>query len=133
MNMFPKVQKTLSVVLLFSLLIFAQCSSNTESQLKKIADDANKKGPVMLDQWTRLDSSIVYPNLTIKYYHTINEIIISDTTKFKSQLKPQIIRSVKTHPDMGFFRENSITMIYQYNDAAGKYLFSLSVEPKDYK
>lgn len=87
----------------------------------------------MLDQWTRLDSCAVLPNLTVKSYHTISSIVITDTTIVKANLSPQIVSGIKINPDAKFYRENDVTLIYQYNDSKSNYLFTITVTPKDYK
>jgi len=91
-----------------------------------------KQIKLLPDYWTNGPGSIV-PGKNIKYYHTVSDVVISDTTLFKSNLKPQVISVVKTNPDMKFFRENDVTMQYQYNDQVGKYLFLMIISPQDYK
>lgn len=126
-------QGLLYIILLVGIIISPGCTESVDSQLKKLLEGANTKCPKVLDQWTRLDSCAAFPNQTIRYYHTLSEVTITDTTLFKSQLQPQIISSVKTNPDMKFFRENNVTMQYEYRDQTGKYLFSVIIEPKEYK
>lgn len=116
-----------------SAVIFPFCSGSVDNQLKKIAEEANETSPKLLDQWTRLDSCEAIPNKNIRYYHTVSGVVISDTTLFKSNLKPQIVSVAKTNPDMKFFRENDVTMQYQYNDESGNYIFSIIISPQDYK
>ncbi len=125
-------------VLLFSLvcvgLLFTQCNKSVDARLKELAQEMNKTCPRMLDQWTRLDSCVVQPGLTMRYYHSIvGELIVTDTTLFKSKLEPQIISAMKTNPDVKFYRDNDITMEYQYNDTEGKYIFSMIITPDNYK
>lgn len=121
------------LLIAFGLTIFPFCTGSVDNELKKIAEEANKTTPRLLDQWTRLDSCKALPNKNIRYFHTVNDVVISDTTVFKSNLKPQVISVIKTSPDMKFFRENDVTMQYQYNDQSGRYIFSLIVSPQDYK
>jgi len=133
MNKLFMKQGLLYIILLVGIIISPGCTESVDSQLKKLLEGANTKCPKVLDQWTRLDSCAAFPNQTIRYYHTLSEVTITDTTLFKSQLQPQIISSVKTNPDMKFFRENNVTMQYEYRDQTGKYLFSVIIEPKEYK
>lgn len=123
-------QGLLYIILLVGIIISPGCTESVDSQLKKLSEEANTKCPKVLDQWTRLDSCAAFPNQTIRYYHTLSEVTITDTTLFKSQLQPQIISSVKTNPDMKFFRENNVTMQYEYRDQTGKYLFSVNISPE---
>jgi len=118
---------------ILGFIALPSCSESVDGRLKKIAEEANKTAPRLLDQWTRLDSCTALPNKNIRYYHTVSDVVISDTTLFKSNLKPQVVKVAQTSPDMKFFRENDVTMQYIYNDSAGKYIFSMIVTPQDYK
>jgi hypothetical protein len=133
MNKLFMKQRLLYIILLIGIIIFPRCTGSVDSRLKKLVEEANTKCPRVLDQWTRLDSCAAFPNQTIRYYHTLSEVTITDTILFKSQLQPQIISSVKTNPDMKFFRENNVAMQYEYRDQTGKYLFSVTINPEAYK
>ncbi|MDU1889998.1 MAG: hypothetical protein E6767_04850 [Dysgonomonas sp.] len=114
--------------------VFAQCSENVDSKLKSIAKDVNEKEcPKMLDEYTRLDSCAALPNKTYKYYHTIQNLVVTDTTLIKANFAPQIVSMVKTDPQMKFFRENEVSLIYQYNGQNKNYLFSIIIAPEQYK
>ena len=125
-------QGLLYIIFLLGILIFPRCTGSVDSQLRKISEEANLQCPKILDQWTILDSCAALPNRTIRYYHTLKEVTITDTTLFKSKLQPQIISSVKTNPDMKFFRKNNIIMQYEYRDQSGQYLFSIIASPETY-
>jgi hypothetical protein len=51
----------------------------------------------------------------------------------KKNIESLIINTVKTNPDMAFFREKEVTMKYYYKDKNGNYLFSITVVPEQYK
>ncbi len=123
----------LFIASIIGVMSLMQCTQSLEKQLKSIAAEANKQCPYMLDQWTRLDSCVAFGDKNYKYYHTILGVVVSDTSLFKQQLAPQIVKTVKISPDMVFFRENNITLNYSYRDQANKYLFSVVVTPEDYK
>ncbi|MDR1881306.1 MAG: hypothetical protein LBR26_00795 [Prevotella sp.] len=127
-----KKQGALYRFLLIGMIMFPLCAESVDSRLKKLSEEVNTGCPIMLDQWTRLDSCAACPNLTMKYYLTLNEVTVTDTSLFKSRLKPQITSSLKINPDMKFFKENNIAMQYRYGDPAGKYLFSVAVSPENY-
>lgn len=123
-------------LLLFTVLIsFSQCAGSTDKQLQKLAEKANESCPKLLDQWTQLDSCVALPHKTFKYYHTILGAVITDTTLFKPKFEPQIKQMIKSSPDpiYKYFKENDVTVAFQYNDENGKYLFSIVVKPEDYK
>ncbi|MFV0418203.1 MAG: hypothetical protein ACK5KT_05690 [Dysgonomonas sp.] len=134
MNIISPKQNILYIFLLSLIIIFTQCSGSTDTQLKKIAEEANKECPKMLDQWTRLDSCVTYPGKTYKYFHTmVNNASVSDVEQFKSTFKPVIVNTIKTHPAMKFFRENEVILQYQYSDESGETHVTIEVTPEDYK
>lgn len=132
MNKFFNAFNFLLLALFIGIVGFTQCSRSVESQLKEIAKGANKQCPKALDDFTRLDSCAVFPNKHYKYYQTITGVEITDTTLVKDQMLPVIIKTIRVTPDMRFFRENSVTLEYQYNDGSGRYLFTIVAEPQDY-
>ncbi|MBK5721027.1 hypothetical protein JGH11_09115 [Dysgonomonas sp. Marseille-P4677] len=133
MNKLFDVRNFFGVILLIGIIGFTQCSGGVDGQLKVIAKEANKQCPKNLDIFTRLDSCATFPDKHYKYYHTITGVEVTDTMLFKTQLLPQIVKTIKVTPDMRFFRENDVILEYQYNDDLGKYLFSIVAGPQDYK
>ena len=108
---------------------------NIEEILVQAAQEMNKSCPIILDQDTRLDTKLGGPGKNFSYFYTLvnysKEEINQDT--LISYLKPNIINNVKTHPQMAIFRENDITMNYNYKDKDGVFLFIISVTPEEYK
>ncbi|WP_051697751.1 hypothetical protein [Prevotella sp. 10(H)] len=116
------------------VLVLTNCSDSLNSQLKTIVKEINKQCPKQLDEYTRVDSCAVVGEKSIRYYQTVNkDLIVTDTTLFKSNLEPGIISLVKTSPDMRFFKEKEVTVQYRFGDESGKYLFLISVTPDKYK
>lgn len=132
------IEKILKRSLFYFILIFiaigaTNCSVNVDSQLKIIAENANKMCPKPLDEWTRLDSCSVPGEKRYRYYHTLTGVAVEDTTLLKDALTTQIVSIIRVNPDMSFFKDNDVTMEYQYNDESIKYLFKIVVTPENYK
>ncbi|WP_185155718.1 hypothetical protein [Dysgonomonas sp. 521] len=128
------MKRNLLYLLLFiGLISFTHCTGSIESRLQTIAKETNKDCPKILDNWTRLDSCVAVGGSDFEYHLTIMQIVIADTTNFKTQLKPQLVQVLKTMPDLKIFRDNDITVKYTYNDADGKYIFSEVIAPQEYK
>ena len=128
------IKKYIAVCLIsFPCLIgFTQCSGSLESQLKAKAKEENKNYPHLLDQYTRVDSCTTF-GTTYKYFLTFSDIMITDTTLFKANMTPQIIKTAKINPEMAFFKKNDITLEYQYSDKDGKYVCTVIIKPDEYK
>ncbi len=123
--------KALSFILLISLFALVRCSGSVESQLKERAEAENKQYPRVDGQWTRIDSCAAI-GLAYRYYITITEIIVSDTSLFKANLKPQMIKTVKSDSELMFFKENGVTLEYKCNDNEGRYICTITIKPEEY-
>lgn len=134
MNDFMRYRRFLYAGIL-SIMIFScvQCSKNVDEHLREIASVANKQCPRAVDQWTRLDSCAALQNKHYRFYHTISQPII-DTVLFKSNFKPVIVdKIIKVDPAMNFFRENEVTLEYQYNNSEKGYICRVIITPEEYK
>jgi hypothetical protein len=105
-----------------------------EKQLVKASEEINKNCPVMLDQTTRLDGTIAGPGKILVYRYTLVGLSFDDvdTSAMKAYLLPRILNNVKTSEDMKAFRENEVTMHYDYYDMNGVSVLSIRVSPEDY-
>lgn len=133
MRRYLKMKYILSFLLIAASFLFVQCSDNVDKKLQEYVKKANETSPRQLDQWTRFDSCSVAAGRTIRQYHTIAGIVVTDTAVFKSNMESSLFSMVKTSPNLSYFRKNDVTLIYQYNDEEGKYLFSMIVKPENYK
>ena len=110
-------------------------SPSIDKALMEIANEVNKSCPVMIDSETLLKNAIALPNKTFQYnYMLVNMDKESiDTVEAKGYLEPYIINSVRTIPEMQYFRDNKTIINYCYRDKMGNYVFTISVTPEQYK
>lgn len=105
-----------------------------EKQLQEVAQEINRQSPVQVDQLTRLDSaSSGKTNLT--YYYTLlqtenSEINLDTVNKY---IRSGIIESLRINPDVKIFRDNNITLDYNYFDRNGEIVTVISVTPEMYQ
>lgn len=139
----PKKQKqpisTFIGIILGVLLSFFITSyffnSSVDSKLVAFSSEFNKNCPMIIDQFTRIDNTVVLPNNTIQYNYTllgINEADV-DYTIFEETIFPRLLELVKTNPQMKVFRENDVTLKYNYADEAGTFITLYTVTPNMYK
>ncbi|HQF43198.1 MAG TPA: hypothetical protein PK073_09830 [Ignavibacteriaceae bacterium] len=107
--------------------------SAIDKQLLKIASEINESCPLMVDSGTRLDNT-GYANKTIFYNYTMIKYTIDeiDLNYFGSKIKPFILNSIKTSPEMKYLREKKVTFVYNYKDRTGRHLISFRFSPKEY-
>ena len=104
-----------------------------DQTLMATASQINKGLPMMVDKETRLDNTMALPNKTIVYRYTLVNMNAADVKKDEllAAVRPQILNNYKTDPDMKSFRENGVTMQYQYSDKNGTMITGFDVSPKD--
>ena len=113
--------------------IFGTSDDYIESQLVKMSNEINKKCPFMVDSETRLDNTGTYRKNFYYYYALINyDISEVDVKDLIYKVKPALLDSIKTNPDMKFLREHKITFIYNYRDKSGITIISFKFTPQDY-
>lgn len=106
-----------------------------DSQLIKVANEINKNCPFMVDQYTRFDNTIAGPGKSLAYNYTVvnYEATELNIESIRGNLTPILINNIKTNEDMKCFRENKVSLKYNYRDKSGVFLFSILINPEDYE
>ncbi len=106
-----------------------------DSKLVDFSNEFNKNCPMNIDQFTRINNTVVLPNKTIQYNYTLLGISQADVQYdiFEETLFPRLLETVKTNPDLKLFRDNDVSLKYYYADEAGTFITSYTVTPKMYK
>jgi hypothetical protein len=126
------------IIALMSVSMFTQScgspNSTPDPGLVKMAEEINPMCPMMIDAETRLDTTAVFSNKTFMYDYTfINyENGMVDTTRVKNLIMPNAIHAIKTNPGLKYFRDNKVTIKYNYKDKNGSYMFSFVITPNQY-
>lgn len=114
---------------------FLFATPSIDQVLVKTASEINKSCPIMVDQYTRLDNTTALPDNSLKYNYTlientINEVNLDTAAKY---IKPHLINNVKTDPGLKYFRDNDVTLIYNYRDKNGVFVVKYEITPEIYK
>ncbi len=123
------------ILITFMVLYFTRESVPIDKHLAVAASELNKTLPMMVDASTRLDNVLALPDRVMVYNYTAVkiEIVQADSNTFKDNLRPKLINIIKTTPEMKFFRDEDVTFVYLYRREDGSYLFSVIVDPSQYK
>ena len=106
-----------------------------EAELKEVALELTRKSPMQIDRFTRLDSASSAGKTNLMYYYTLFDIDKSEVNldTVNKYIRPGIIENVKTHPDLKVYRDNNITLDYNYYDKNGNFVTEISVTPDLYR
>jgi hypothetical protein len=105
-----------------------------DKAMMKAASELNKTCPIMVDSDTRLDNAVAMPNNTFQYNYTLvnlekGEVNIDTVRKY---IEPSIVNNVRTNPQLKSFRDNKVTMNYNYRDKNGEFVMEMKVTPDMY-
>jgi hypothetical protein len=99
--------------------------------LKDMANELNKKCPIMVDNVTRLDSASIPNDNTFQYNYTLS--ISKEDSIYKGESIKQFIKSnaqknLNKNPEMNYMRDNLVSLKYTYKDKNGKQLFDFNIK-----
>ncbi len=134
-----KILRTGAFIITFALAYFGVQyfffnQGAIEEQMKDAAIEINKISPKMMDEYSRLDSATTIADKTFKYHYTLinmtkEEVSIDILTKF---IRPEIIENARNSPELKIFRDNKITVSYNYYDKNGEFVTNIDVTPELY-
>lgn len=141
-NQSTKIGKTVGIILGIIAAVFSYYTSqkffiknDIESELKKVAVELNKKTPMEVDEYSRLDSVSTIGKTNFIYNYTLfglnkAEVNLDTVNKY---IRPSLIENIKNNPDLKIYRDNKITIDYKYYDRNGVFVTEISVTPELYE
>ncbi len=106
-----------------------------DKQMMQVASELNKTCPIMVDAETQFDNAVALPEKTFQYNYTLINIYKDsiDIEKLEEYLKPVILNTIKTNPDLKSFRDNNVVISYNYKDKDRAHVLKLTFTPDQYK
>ena len=108
---------------------------SVEKQLIKNVNEINKTCPLKVDQNTTLKSVAALPNRTVKYNYILIGVTKSEVNldTVKKYVFPNLLQNVKNNPGMKIFKDNNVTIIYNYSDKNEENITEYIIKPEMYK
>ena len=124
-----------SIIGKVSIEYFYSKSISIDDKLVLMANELNKKAPIVVDKDTRFDNVNALLDKTVQYNYTLINYLKKDIdiNQLKINLRLPILNYIKTNPDLKLFTDNKVTMEYVYKDKVGVFLFKLQFKYNDYK
>ncbi|MBF0197933.1 MAG: hypothetical protein HQL32_09490 [Planctomycetes bacterium] len=113
---------------------FSNRPINFEKELMKASAEINKNCPMVLDKHTQLNTTLGGPGKKLTYIYSLTNIDTSllDKENFTQEMRPQLLNNVKTNPDMKFYQDNDIDLVYQYNEPSGNIFVQIKIDGSEY-
>ena len=105
-----------------------------KQELIDASNTINSRCPYMIDSYTQLDTTTPIEHYAFRYNYTLLGVSVRefDIEVFEAEMRPVITNQLRTDPSFNYFRDNNITMIYQYSDMNGRFILQIEVTPEDY-
>jgi hypothetical protein len=106
-----------------------------DKQLTGFANEFNKTCPMIVNEHTTLKNVVALPDKTIQYNYMLIEMTKAEVKidTLKKYLFPSILQTVKTDPSMKLFRDNKVTIKYNYADKNGVFVTEYIIKPNMYE
>lgn len=108
--------------------------ANNITQLEDLVHQNNARCPIMIDEYTRMDSITLLPAKHVLFNMTVGlkkEDINLDVVK--PIIDSAVINDVRNMPVFEAYRQFRTTIVYFYKDREGMFLFSVKVTPDEYQ
>lgn len=104
------------------------------TQMREAAEEMNTQLPMPIDGFMRLDKVSARGDTDFIYHYTLVAMQSIEHAKdtIDNHIKHTIVETLKSSPSLAFFRDNLITMGYQYYDSDGKLVARVAVTPEMY-
>lgn len=128
------IGSVVAVVSYFAVSHFLFGTASFDEALTQTATALNKTCPMMVDEYTRLDNGVALPDRTFQYNYTLVKNTIEEINAADIEsMEGQFANTIKTSPDMKYFRDNDVTINYNYADKNGVFITKISITPEEYK
>lgn len=126
----------IGIVAFSIIIVFYGCQQifekDLESKLTNFVTDLNKRTPIQIDTYSKLDSaSLIEGKANLIFYYTLMEKDEFEVNydSLNKYIRSIIIKDIKS-PELKIFRENEITIDYEYYDKNGDFITELLVTSK---
>jgi len=103
-----------------------------KDKYKKIAQEANKKLPLMVPGGLRQDKEEAVSKNEYKYSFTFTKDPAVTQEEFVRSLKPALSIGLQNSKDMDSFRKDKMILIYSYYKMDGSLFAEIKLNPEEY-
>jgi hypothetical protein len=111
-------------------------ASNVDAEILEMANQQNKKLPIMVNGYTRLDTVIPGPGAKFTYTYTILTLSSKDVNeaskqRFNDEMQPFLKNQVCSHPDYKALISNKVIVGFYYRTVDGISISRIEISPNN--
>jgi hypothetical protein len=115
--------------------LFTQKKYLSDKDLLKEVERGNKTCPIVVDEFTRIDSFSMPKSKIFMQHGTAIGITKEEANldTIRKYIEPSLLENTRTNPLLKPARNSKITFIYSFNDMNGEVFYEYIVTPEMYK
>ncbi|MCL1922508.1 MAG: hypothetical protein FWG15_01325 [Propionibacteriaceae bacterium] len=123
------------IIAAFSL---TACGAAVDKALSDAVKQLNESTPMLVDSETQLDNAEAPGNRVLRYNYSLVNIAQGDLTaeeinELEQGVAPGVITQIKGNASMDPLKSLDVIFEFRYSTNDGQELFTIRVEPEDYK
>jgi len=106
-----------------------------DSEMTELVAKYNENCPLIIQEGIQLESVNLPREKVVQYNLTLVNVKkeTAEVGIIKENIEQSLISTVKANPGLKVFRDNKYTLIYNYKDIKGEFLFEIKISPEQYK
>jgi hypothetical protein len=115
--------------------LFTQRNYLSDKDLLKEVQNGNSICPIMVDEFTRIDSFSMPKSKTFMQHGTAIGIVKEEANldTIRKYIESSLLENTRTNPQLKPARNSKVTFIYSFNDMNGEVFYEYIVTPEMYK
>ena len=115
--------------------LFTQNNYLSDKDLLKEVQKGNSMCPIMVDEFTRIDSFSMPKSKTFMQHGTAIGIVKEEANldTIRKYIETSLLDNTRTNPQLKPARNSKVTFIYSFNDMNGEVFYEYIVTPEMYK
>jgi hypothetical protein len=115
--------------------LFTQKNYLSDKDLLKEVQRGNSICPIMVDEFTRIDSFSMPKSKTFMRHGTAIGIVKEEANldTIRKYIESSLLENTRTNPQLKPARNSKVTFIYSFNDMNGEVFYEYIVTPEMYK
>ena len=115
--------------------LFTQSNYLSDKDLLKEVQKGNSICPIIVDEFTRIDSFSMPKSKTFMQHGTAIGIVKEEANldTIRKYIEPSLLENTRTNPQLKPARNSKVTFIYSFNDMNGEVFYEYIVTPEMYK